>query len=194
MTGPALLVLDWHDWLGVFGQYLMLSLLSVGGAISTSPDMQRYLVEQKHFLSPQQFNESIALAQAAPGPNVLFVALMGWHVGMNTGSMAAAFLGVAVTMGGILLPSTVLTYTAAQWGHRNRELRAVRAFKLGLAPVVIALMLATAWILGSVHGAPASDWPLWLVSVASALILWRTRLHILWVLAGGAALGWMGLV
>lgn len=190
----ALVVMAWHDWLGLFVQYLMLSLLSVGGAISTSPDMHRYLFEQKHFLSPGQFSESIAMAQAAPGPNVLFVALMGWHVGMNTGSTAAVLLGVAVTMFGILLPSTVLTYTAAQWGHRNRELRAVRAFKLGLAPVVIALMLATSWILGSVHGDAAQDWPLWLLSVASALILWRTRLHILWVLAAGAVLGWLGLV
>ena len=188
------LVLGWNDWLSLFGHYLMLSLLSVGGAISTSSEMHRYLVEKNHWLSQVQFNESIALAQAAPGPNVLFVALMGWHVGMNTGSMGAALLGVAVTMLGIMIPSTMLTYTAAQWGHRNRELRAVRAFKLGMAPVVIALMLSTSWILGSAGGEPASDWPLWLLTLASCLVIWRTKVHMLWMLAAGALLGWLQIV
>ncbi len=188
------LVLGWNDWISLFGHYLMLSLMSVGGAISTSSEMQRYLVTDKHWLSQTQFNDSIALAQAAPGPNVLFVALMGWHIGMNTGSMAAALAGVAITMCGILIPSTLLTYTAAQWGHRNRELRAVRAFKLGMAPVVVALLLSTSWILGSAHSDPARDWPLWLLSIGSAVLLWRTRIHLLWVLAIGAVAGWLQLV
>ncbi|MES2018917.1 MAG: chromate transporter [Pseudomonadota bacterium] len=193
MSTP-LLVLGWNDWFSLFVHYLMLSLMSVGGAISTSSDMQRYLVEKQHWLSQVQFNESIALAQAAPGPNVLFVALMGWHVGMNTGSMGAALLGVTLTMVGMLLPSTLLTFTAAQWGHRNRELRFVRAFKLGMAPMVIALMLATSWILGSATGHAASDWPLWLMTAASTLLIWRTRIHMLWVLGAGALLGYLQLV
>lgn len=193
MNAPQL-VFGWHDWLSLFGHYLMLSLLAVGGAISTAPDMRRYLVDDKHWLSPAQFNESIALAQAAPGPNVLFVALMGWHIGLNTGSTAAALLGVAITMLGILMPSTLLTYSAAQWGHRNRELRAVRAFKLGMAPVVVALMFATSGILGSAGHAPGARWPLWLLSLASALILWRTKLHIVWMLGAGAVLGWLHIV
>lgn len=193
MNTPQL-VLGWNDWLSLFGHYLMLSLLSVGGAISTTSDMHRFLVDQNHWLTQSQFNSSIALAQAAPGPNVLFVALMGWHVGMNTGSMGAALLGVAVTMFGIMIPSTLLTYSAAQWGHRNRELRAVRAFKLGMAPVIIGLLLSTSWILGTANGNPATDWPLWLLTVAAGLIIWRTRIHILWVLALGGAAGWFQLV
>jgi chromate transporter len=167
----------------------MLSLLSIGGAISTTSDMHRFLVEEQHWLTQAQFNDSIALAQAAPGPNVLFVALMGWHVGLNAGSMTAALLGVLVTMTGILVPSTALTYAAAQWGHRNRELRAVRAFKQGMAPVVIALLLSTSWILGSASRNAATDWPLWLLAFASGLVIWRTRLHLLWVLGFGAVLG-----
>jgi len=189
MTAPQL-VLGWNDWFSLFGHYLMLSLLSVGGAISTTSEMHRYLVDQHHWLSQEQFNNSIALAQAAPGPNVLFVALMGWHVGMNTGSMGAALLGVAVTMFGIMMPSTLLTCTAAQWGQRNRELRAVRAFKLGMAPVIIGLLLSTSWVLGTANGKAATDWPLWLLTVAAGLLLWRTRIHILYLLAFGGLAGW----
>ena len=194
MSPPLHLVLTAADWLSLFGHYLLLSLMSVGGAISTTPEMHRYLVEQHHWLTQAQFNESIALAQAAPGPNVLFVALMGWNVGLNAGSVAAAFLGVAVTMLGIMIPSTVITYVLAQWGHRNRELRAVRAFKQGMAPIVIALLLSTSFILGAAGGNPAHDGPLWLLAVVSGLLIWRTKVHLLWVLAAGALAGALQLV
>jgi chromate transporter len=186
------LALAWSDWLNLFGHFLLLSMMSIGGAISTSSEMHRYLVEQHGWLSQDQFNAAIALAQAAPGPNVLFVALMGWQVGMNAGSVGAALFGVLVTMVGIMTPSTVITYTAAQWGHRNRDLRAVRAFKQGMAPVVIALLLSTAWILGS--SVSAEGWRLPLLALAAGLLIWRTRLHLLWVLAAGALLGALGLV
>ncbi|SFD21148.1 chromate transporter [Massilia yuzhufengensis] len=192
MNAPQL-VFGWHDWLALFVHYLMLSLMSLGGAISTTSDMHRFLVEDKGWLSQAQFSDAIALAQAAPGPNVLFVALMGWHVGMNTGSLAAAFAGVAVTMAGILLPSTIFTYQVAQWGHRNRELRAVRAFKQGMAPVVIGMLLATSWLLATA-GPGKDSWPLWLLAAASCIVIWRTRLHLLWVLGAGALLGAFGFV
>ena len=188
------LMLGWADWLHLFSQYLLLSLMSIGGAISTTAEMHRFLVEEHHWLTQVQFNESIAIAQAAPGPNVLFVALMGWNVGLNAGSMATAFLGVLVTMIGILLPSTTVTYLAAQWGHKNRELRPVRAFKQGMAPIVTGLLISAGIILGGAHLNPATDWPLWTLSVVSGLIIWRTRVHLLWLLAAGAILGGLQLV
>lgn len=64
----------------LFGHFLVLSLLSVGGAITTAPDMHRYLVVDQGWLNDAQFTASVALAQAAPGPNVLFVAILGWNV------------------------------------------------------------------------------------------------------------------
>ncbi|MDH5205626.1 MAG: chromate transporter [Hylemonella sp.] len=172
----------------------MLSLLAVGGAITTAPEMHRYLVDQQGWLTGEQFNASIAIAQAAPGPNVLFVALLGWNVGLNAGGLATGLLGVAVSMLGILLPSAGLTYFASRWSHDNRELRAVRAFKQGMTPIVVALLIATGWILASAHHELAQDWPLWLLSAVSALVVWRTRLHLLWLLAAGGLLGWFGLV
>jgi chromate transporter len=182
------------DWLHLLWHFTSLSLLAVGGAITAAPDMHRFLVEQQHWLSNEQFNASIAIAQAAPGPNILFVALMGWNVGLNAGSYALALLGMACTMLGILLPSTALMWLSARWGHRNRELRSVRAFKQGMAPIVIALMLATGWLLSSAQHGPARDWPLWLMTALSALIVWRTKIHILWLLGIGAVLGAIGWV
>ena len=190
------------DGLALLTHFLSLSLLAVGGAITTAPDMHRFLVTQQHWLSDSQFTSSIALAQSAPGPNVLFIALFGWNIGMNAGGGVAAglaawpyaALGVLLAMIGILLPSTTLTFAAARWGHQNRELRAVRAFKQGMAPIVIALLIATGWILAANNGNAVKSWPLWLLTAVTALLVWRTRIHMLWLLGVGGLLGWFGLV
>lgn len=198
MTAP-LTALSAADWLNLFVYYLSLSLLAVGGAITTAPDMHRYLVERQAWLTDPQFNASIAIAQAAPGPNVLFIALLGWNVGLNAGGPGASgwllgTLGMALCMLGVMLPSSLLTWLATRWGHRNRERRGVRAFKQGMAPVVIGLLLATSWVLARAHGSPLTAWPLWLLTAATVLLVWRTKLHLLWMLAAGAALGALGLV
>jgi chromate transporter len=182
------------DWLSLFTHYLVLSLLSVGGAISTAPDMHRYLVDERHWLTDPQFSASIAIAQAAPGPNVLFVALLGWNVGLNAGGVPVALVGLAVTMLGIMIPSTTVTYMAARWGHRNRDLLAVRAFKQGMTPIVIALLIATGWILATGNNYATRNWPIWLVAIVTAVIVWRTKVHLLWLLGAGAVLGWIGWV
>lgn len=187
---PLHIVLSFADWLSLFAHYLLLSLMSIGGAISTSTEMHRYLVVEHGWLTQAQFNNALAIAQAAPGPNVLFVALMGWNVGLNAGSYTAALAGVAVTMLGILIPSTTLTYVASRWGHRNRQLLGVRAFKQGMAPVVLGLMISVGVILATADGDAARDWPLWIIAITACLLLWRTRIHLLWLLAAGAAIGW----
>ena len=188
------------DWWALLAQFLSLSLLAVGGAITTAPDMHRYLVTQQHWLSEAQFSSSIALAQAAPGPNVLFIALFGWQVGLNAASAsglpiwASALLGVSISMLGTLLPSTILTVSVARWGHRNRERRVVRAFKQGMAPLVVGILLATGVILATNQGNSAVHWPLWLLTAVTTLLVWRTRIHLLWLLGAGAVLGGLGWV
>ena len=183
------------DWLHLFTYFLSLSLMTVGGAIATAPDMHRFLVDGRHWLTDTQFTSSIAIAQAAPGPNVLFIALLGWNLGLNAGggsgplAWALGALGVLTCMIGILLPSSLLTWQASRWGQRNRDKRGVRAFKQGMAPLVIGLLLATGWLLGSASGNPSKDWRLWLLSLVCMLLVWRTRIHLLWLLGTGALLG-----
>ncbi len=168
--------------LSLFGHFLLLSLLSIGGAITVAPDMHRWMVVEQQLLSDAQFTSSIAIAQAAPGPNVLFVAILGYQ--------AAGLLGAAVTLVGILLPSATLALLASRWGHARQDWRAIRAFKLGMAPVTLALIAATGWLLT----APLVEWRALLVTAAAALLVWRTRLHLLWLITGGAVLGMMGWV
>ena len=180
-------------WLGAAGaavlgplflHFLLLSLLAVGGAITTAPDMHRYLVGQQHWLTDAQFTASVALAQAAPGPNILFVAVLGWNV--------AGLAGAFVSMLGILAPSTALALWATRWGARRRETRAIRAFTAGMAPLTVGLLLATGWVLAD----PARGHPGLMAAVALTVgaMLSKWRPGPLWLIGAGmvaGALGWV---
>ena len=197
------ITMHWTDWLALLLQFMLLSMMSVSGAITAVPDMHRYLVVQHGWLSDAQFSSSVAIAQAAPGPNVLFVALMGWNVGLNAGggladgpyAWALGLLGLGITMVGIMLPSTTLAWFATRWLHHNAQRRGVRAFKQGMAPVVVGLLVATGLILANGNQrADTPAWHLWLVAGVAGLIVWRTRIHLLWLLGAGALLGALGFV
>ncbi|MBS1170291.1 MAG: chromate transporter [Burkholderiaceae bacterium] len=194
MNSTVLLSLNWQDWLGLFLHTAMLSLLSVGGGITIMPALHQYIVEQHAWLTDAQFNASIVIAQAAPGPNVLMIAIFGWSIGLQTGSMLNGLIGVAAIMTGMMLPTATLTYYASRWLQANRERQSVRAFRQGMIPIVSALLVASAWIIAASHNDVAKDWPLWVVSGTVMLLVWRTRLHLLWMLAAGALLGWLGLI
>ncbi|HXD06689.1 MAG TPA: chromate transporter [Burkholderiaceae bacterium] len=167
-------------WWELFAHFLLLSLLSVGGAITVAPDMHRLLVEHFHLLNEAQFTSSIAIAQAAPGPNVLFVAVLGLQ--------AAGIAGASATLLGIMLPSTTLALAAARWGHARADWLVIRSFKAGLAPITLALLVSTGWLLS----APAREWQSLLVTAVAALLVWRTQIHLMWLIAGGAVIGMLG--
>jgi chromate transporter len=175
------------DLFGLFTHFLVLSMLSVGGAITTVPDMHRYIVGEQHWLSDAQFTASIALAQAAPGPNVLFVAVLGWNV--------AGPLGTFATMAGILIPSTALSLWATRWGSQRRETRGVRAFTAGLTPLTLGLLLSTGWVLAEPYlRDPVHRWGALALIVVTVLTMFRTRLSPMWLVALGmtaGALGWV---
>ena len=173
--------LDGGVLLALFLHFGMLSLLAIGGAITTTSEMQRWVVGERHWLTDAQFTASVALAQAAPGPNLLFVAVVGWNV--------AGLVGVLATMTGSLLPSTTLALVATRWGAQRQDHRGVRAFKAGMAPLTIGMLLATGWVLTEpLRGHLATPG---LVAVAVVFILY-TRLSPLWPIAIGAVVGARG--
>lgn len=171
------------DILALFGHFMTLSLLAIGGAITTTPDMSRYLVAERHWLTPEDFTASIAIAQAAPGPNLLFVAVLGWNV--------AGPIGALATMTGILIPSTALSLWATRWGESRKETRGVRAFTAGMAPLTIGLLLATGWILS---GPAAGHIGAMLLVAATVVVMIKTKLSPMWAVAAGAVAGALGFV
>jgi chromate transporter len=199
------ITMGFQDWVSLFMHFVSLSLLAVGGAITTAPDIHRYLVDEQHWLTHYQFTSSVAIAQGAPGPNVMFVALMGWNVGMNAAAgmsptptmlyaVMLALLGVLVTMVGIIVPSATLTFFSTQWAHKNRELKGVRAFKAGMAPLVMSLLVATGWLLTGDHDNYLEDWPMWALAAVTTVIVWRTQTHLLVLLSLGAVFGMLKII
>lgn len=169
-------------WPLLIGHFMLMSLLSIGGAISVAPEMHRVLVGELQLLTDAQFTQAIALGQAAPGPNVLFVAVLGFQAGGLGGALAA--------MAGIMLPSTTLALAATRWGRARESWRGVQAFKTGMAPLTLGLVAATAWLL-----APAPpNGPGLALAAGVALLVWRTRVHLLALLGAGALAGVAGWV
>lgn len=185
MTGAFGGALNGYELLGLFGHFLMLSLLAVGGAIATAPGMHRYIVVEHSWITDAQFTASIAIAQAAPGPNVLFVAVLGWNV--------AGPLGVLATMAGCLLPSTLLSLWATRWGEQRQSSVGVRAFKAGMVPITLGLLLSTGWVLALPYIGESSHrvGALALIAV-TMVVMMRTRLSPMWLVGLGAAVGAMG--
>jgi len=167
----------------VFQHFLLMSLLATGGAITLAPEMHRFMVGETGLLTDMQFTSSIAIAQAAPGPNLLFVTVMGWQ--------AAGAWGALATTIGVLTPSAILVILVHRFSNSRADSAWVQAMKEGLAPVVIALMLATAWILAE----PWFDNPRVLILLVAAMLLTTlTRIAPVLLIAGGALVGGLGLL
>lgn len=175
--------LDLQAWFQLFGHFALLSLLAIGGAITTVPDMQRYVVGERGWLSEAAFTGSVALAQAAPGPNVLFVAVIGFNV--------AGISGMLATLCGSLLPSTVVALAVGRLGASQRESKVLKAFTEGLAPVTLGLLLATGWVLIEPSRTRWGTLPL---MAGTVWFMLRWRRSPLWAIAVGAAAGMLGFV
>ena len=106
---------------------------------------------------------------------------------------ALVLLALACLLG-VLLPSSTLTWVAIRWAQRHRERRGLRAFRQGMAPLVVGLICSTGWVLAGSNGSILQAWPLWCVAAVTALIVWRTKLHLLWLLSIGAVLGALGVI
>ena len=168
------------ELVAIFGP---LSLVAIGGANSVIPDIHRQVVVAHAWMTEPEFADAYTLAQAVPGPNILVVSLVGWHV--------AGLAGALVALIAMCGPSSILALVVARslgnprvvfWRHRLQS---------GLAPLTLGLMFSTGVVLA--RSADHSLLSLGLTLV-STLVLLRTRVHPLLLMAGGAVLGLAGLV
>ena len=158
--------------------FALLSLLSVGGLPSVMPEMQRFVVELKGWLTPDDFMQAFAVGQAAPGPNVLITSLIGWKV--------AGLPGAFVALGAMCFPAAVVAWWVSDLWERFKDTRWRRAAQRAIAPVVIGMILSGGVVLAT-PGSP--DWRLWLIAGAAAAGMLASKLNPLWLLAGGGILG-----
>ena len=118
----------------LFLAFFKITLSGFGGAL---PWTRRMLVEQKGWLTPEEFNDDYALCQLLPGPNVVNLAAVFGSRARGAGGAVAAWAGFLV------LPFAVMVCAAVLYRNYG-EVRAVRGVLAGLAPAAAGLLLATA--------------------------------------------------
>lgn len=160
-----------------------LSLVAVGGAFTVVPEIHRQVVEVRGWMTAAEFAELFALAQAAPGPNILVVSLIGWKV--------AGRLGGVVALLAMTGPSSLLALGVALTWRRYAHAPWLRALQTGLAPVAVGLVLASGLVLATAADhTPAA----YAVTALTAAAVLRGGIHplLLMLLAAGVALaGWL---
>ena len=125
--------------LSLFGYFALLSLFAVGGANAAIPEMHRIAVEVMQWMTERQFADSFAIAQISPGPNIIIVTLIGYHV--------AGLAGAAVATAAMCGPTCILAFLVARTWDRFKEARWRIAIQSGLVPVSLGLIAASAFVL-----------------------------------------------
>ena len=164
-------------------QFAIMALLAVGGANAVVPEMHRLAVEQRMWMSEREFTDMFAISQAAPGPNVMLVTLIGYHV--------AGFAGAIVTTVAMCGPTAVLAhFLSSAWERfKDRPWRVVA--QAGLVPISVGLVGASAIVLTR---AADHSWLAAAITAITAVVAFWTRWNPLWLIgiAGLAGLtGWV---
>jgi chromate transporter len=162
-------------------RFALLSLFAVGGANAAIPEMHRLAVDVHHWMSDRQFADMFAISQVSPGPNVIIVTLIGYHVAGIAGAVVAT-----LAMTG---PTCVAAFFVARVWDRFKEARWRIAVQAGLVPVSLGLMAASAYVI-----ARATDQSMLATAIplATAALAFFTRLNPLWMFVVAGLLGLTG--
>ena len=158
--------------------FTQLSVLAFGGGNAILPEMQHQVVNIHHWMSAEQFSSLFAMAQAAPGPNMMIVPLIGWHV--------AGPAGLLVTSLAKFGPSSIITVYALKFWQRFKDHPFRSRFEQALKPITVGLVLVSAWMIAH---ASAQNTILVMIVILTTLLGLFKRIHPLWVMLLGAGLG-----
>ncbi|MDH4191107.1 MAG: chromate transporter [Betaproteobacteria bacterium] len=158
--------------------FSLFSLISVGGVNALMPEIHRVTVDANHWMTSAEFTQLFAVSQAAPGPNVLIVSLIGWKLAGLPGALA----GLAAICG----PAATLSYWVGGYWDRLRDAPWRPVVQRGILPVTVGLVLASGYVIAAPDGL---NWHNTLIASGSALIMYATRINPLWILFAGGALG-----
>jgi chromate transporter len=176
LSGPALPAapLAWQ----LFWYFGEASLFVFGSGLAIVPFLHAGVVETRGWLTEQQFLDAVAVAMITPGPVVITVAFIGFLVAGFAGAFAAGL--------GMFLPTYLVVLLAAPYYERLKSNRPVRDFVDGITAATTGGIAGAAVVLGR---NALSDWPAWLLAVATLALLLRTRLPEPMLIAGAGVVG-----
>ncbi|HEU4659354.1 MAG TPA: chromate transporter [Pseudolabrys sp.] len=163
------------------GYFAALSLFAIGGANAAIPEMHRIAVDVMHWMNDRQFADMFAIAQVSPGPNMIIVTLIGYHV--------AGVAGALVTTAAMIGPTCTVAYFVGRTWDRFKHARWRAAVQAGMVPLSLGLVAASAFVVARAadHNAIAAG-----LTVATGVVAYFTSLNPLWLFAVAGAVGLAG--
>ncbi|PYX08301.1 MAG: chromate transporter [Acidobacteria bacterium] len=161
--------------------FLRLGTLGFGGPIALAGHMQKDLVEERRWVSKQDYLEGLAFSQLSPGPLAAQLAMyLGW---LRAGALGATLVGVA-----FILPSLLMVLVLAALYVHFGSLPWIQGMFYGIGAAVIAIIVRSAIKL--VRTTVGKDWLLWTIFAALAITTAWTKSEIIWlfILCGAVAM------
>jgi chromate transporter len=169
--------------IGLFLKISAFSLVAFGGVNALLPVLYDLSVNQEHWISSQTFADYFAIAQAAPGPNLMTVTLIGWDVG---GVLGAALATLAISW-----PSSIMIYFLQGYISTIQNKQRQQMIQYAAGALAVGLVLAAAWQISiQVNQSLAA----YILTIGTITITFFTRWHPLYLVAAGAACGLLGLI
>jgi chromate transporter len=163
--------------------FALMSLFAIGGANAALPEMHRLAVEAMHWMTDQQFANMFAIAQVTPGPNVIIVTLIGYHV--------AGLTGALVTTLAMCGPTCIFAFFVGGLWERFKDARWRMIIQAGVVPVSLGLIAASALVIAR---AAAQHWMAVVVTVVTFAVTYKLRANPLWIFGAAALLGLAGAI
>ncbi len=152
--------------------FLRLGTLGFGGPIALAGHMQKDLVEERRWVSKQDYLEGLAFSQLSPGPLAAQLAMyLGW---LRAGALGATLVGIA-----FILPSFLMVLVLAALYVHFGSLPWIQGMFYGIGAAVIAIIVRSAIKL--VRGTVGRDWLLWAIFTALAITTAWTKSEIVWL-------------
>src|SRR5438105_8931677 len=161
--------------------FLRLGTIGFGGPIALAGHMQKDLVEERRWVSKQDYLEGLAFSQLSPGPLAAQLAMyLGW---LRAGALGATLVGVV-----FILPSLLMVLVLAALYVHFGSLPWIQGMFYGIGAAVIAIIVRSAIKL--VRTTVGKDWLLWTIFAALAITTAWTKSEIIWlfILCGAFAM------
>jgi chromate transporter len=168
-----------------------LSLMSIGGGNVVLPEMHLHAVQQDHWLTNAQFADIFAISQAAPGPSILIVTLVGYAAGLSMGGVLWGILGGIVATVAMIVPASILVYVVTKIWQKGEGSKIRLAIEKGFAPLTVGLITATCLVISR---AADHDWKAYTLTAICTVIFLRTKINPLVVVAAAGLIGYLGFV
>ena|ERR1700757_1754665 len=180
-----------NTYLQLAALFVTLSLLSIGGGNAILPEMHMQAVRGHHWLTDNQFADMFSISQAAPGPSILIVTLVGYGAGLSVGGIPGAIVGGLIATVAMILPAATLTYVITLFWQKAQKSRLRAAVEKGFAPLTVGLILASSLVMSR---AADHDWKAYLLTGLCTLIFVFSKVNPLIVVAAAGVLGYFGAV